>query len=134
MQTQQQPDIIADLLNRIRAIESKYTLLAEQLLVINENMIVSYKDLTKEAKVTNSDIKEIKQDLFNVKETIKHLAKETDMFARKEEVKVLEKYINLWNPMEFITAEELNKILDERLKTKKAGDAVGKKRGSRKSR
>lgn len=133
MQTQQQPDIIADLLNRIRAIESKYTLLAEQLLIINENMIESYKDLTKEAKVTNLDIKEIKQDLFNIKETIKHLAKETDMFARKEEVKVLEKYINLWNPMEFITTEELNRILDERLKAKKTGDAVGKKRGNRKS-
>lgn len=132
MQNLQQTDVIADLLNRIRAIEGKYAILGEQLLVVNENTIDSYKDLTREVKVITSEIKEIKQDLFNLKETMKRLLQETEMFARKEQLKVLEKYINLWNPMDFITAEELNKILKDKSESKTGGKS-GKKRGHRKS-
>ena len=135
MQTQQQPNIMEDLLNRIRAIESKYTILGEQLLVVNENTIDSYKDLAKEIKVMNQEMQEIRQDLSNFKETIKQLVKETEMFARKEQIKVLEKYINLWNPMEFVTTEEVNKIIEEKLKKiKKTGGSTAKKRTRRKGR
>jgi len=129
MQTQEQSNIVEDLLNRIRSIEGKYSILGEQLLVVNENTLDSYKDLAKEIKVISEEIKEIRQDLSNFKETIKQLVKETEMFARKEQIKVLEKYINLWNPMEFITTEELDNILKQKLQDiKRAGGITAKKR------
>ena len=111
--------VLSDIINRIRALEGKYNLLGERILIINQNMISQYKKSLPEIKAINSDIKEIKSELFKLKEVIKDLAKEMQFFATKEDIKVLEKYINLWNPMKFITEEELDTILDEKIKNKR---------------
>jgi hypothetical protein len=60
------------------------------------------------------------------------MIKEMEIFARKDEIKVLEKYINLWNPIEFITEEELNKKLEE-ISKKRTGKTGRKKRRTRKT-
>ncbi|MEK6951780.1 MAG: hypothetical protein AABX29_02085 [Nanoarchaeota archaeon] len=110
--------VLSDIINRIRTLESKYNLLGERLLIVNQNMLAQYKKNLPEFKAINSDIREIKSELFKLKEVIKDLAKEMQFFATKEDIKVLEKYINLWNPIKFITEEELDKILEEKLKTR----------------
>ena len=43
---------------------------------------------------------------------MKHLLKELELFARKEDVKFLEKYINLWNPMKFVTEQDVKNLLE----------------------
>lgn len=47
-------------------------------------------------------------------------------FSRKEDVRVLEKYINLWNPMKFVTEEDVKRILS----SKKEDEKVGRKERS----
>jgi len=111
--------VLSDIINRIRALESKYNLLGERILIINQNMISQYKKSLPEVKAINSDIKEIKTELFKLKEVIRDLTKEMQFFATKEDIKVLEKYINLWNPMKFVTEEELDNILEEKIKNKR---------------
>ncbi len=127
MQMQQQT-ITMDIGARLRVLENKYNTVNEHLLIINQNMIEEYKKLIAELKANNLEMKEIKQDILNTKETIRKMFKEMEIFARKDELKVLEKYINLWNPIEFITQEDLDKQIEEKLKTR------GKKRGRRKKR
>ena len=51
-----------------------------------------------------------------LKETITIVSKEMSFFARKESIKELEKYINLWHPLNFTTEEEVRKIMREELK------------------
>ena len=41
--------------------------------------------------------------------------RETDFFAKKNDIKVLEKYINLWNPLDFVTEEEVEMIVEKKL-------------------
>ncbi len=123
MQQEFQPNIVMDIGARIRVLENKYSTVNEHLLVINQNMIEEYKKLIEEIKAVNVEIKEIKESVFNLKDTAKKMVQEMGIFARKDELKVLEKYINLWNPIEFVTETDLNKILEEKLKkrTGKAG-------------
>ena len=106
--------ILAEIVNRARSLESKYNLLGERLLVINQNMIGQFKKNSTEFKAINDDLKELRSEVFKIKETIKDLSRELQFFATKEHIKALEKYINLWDPMKFLTEEDLNKILDER--------------------
>ena len=113
--TYQDPNqILSEIVNRIRSLESKYNILGERLLVVNQNMITQFKKNSTEFKATNDDIKEIRNELFKIKELIKDISKELQFFATKDHVKALEKYINLWNPMKFITEDDLNKVLEER--------------------
>ena len=112
---------VSELNTRIRALESRHTLLSEKLLLVNENMIDEYKKLMKEIKAVDQDIKELQGEVSKLKEITHHLVKEIDNFARKEEVKVLEKYINMWNPLKFVTEEDVIKIVESYVKLKKRG-------------
>lgn len=111
-----------DSTSRLRSLEGKYNLLRDRALIINNNMIDQYKKTSTEMKAINDDIKEIKSDLFKIKEAMKHMLKEFELFARKDDVKFLEKYINLWNPMKFITEEELVKALEKQKENKSKKD------------
>ena len=104
-------NIIADLNSRARVLEERYNLLRERLLVVNQNMVEEYKRVQQDVKVINSDIKEIKNDIFTLKETMKHFIKEMESFARKDSIKVLEKYINMWNPLHFVTEKDVIELI-----------------------
>lgn len=109
--------IISDLIARTRVLESKYSLFGERMLIINKNMIEEYKKLSQEIKSIDTEVKEIKNDLHHIKEVLKKLVKEMETFARKENLKILEKYINFWNPMNFVTKEEVIKIIQNETNT-----------------
>ena len=108
---QDSSSVINEINNRVRLLENKQSLVRDRMLIINQNMIDEYKKLMIEIRTINSDIKEIKSDLFTIKETIHSLVKELDSFAKKENVKVLEKYINLWNPLNFVTEKQVLELI-----------------------
>ena len=123
--------VLSDLNARVRTLENKYNLFGERLLLVNQNMIEEYKKIAKDLKTTESELREIKSELFNLKEALKEIAKEISNFARKDDIKVLEKYINMWDPLKFITVEEVNDLIDKKLiSIKKEGEKPGRKRSS----
>jgi phosphoenolpyruvate carboxylase len=103
--------VLTDLNARIRILEGKYTLFGERLLVINQNMVEEYRKLMKETKLINHDIQQIRQDIFNLKDILTNITKEMALFARNDKLKVLEKYINFWNPLHFMTEEDVIRII-----------------------
>ncbi len=114
-------DVIIELTNRLRVLESKQSLLGERLLVVNQNMIEEYKKLMKRIKSVDEEIKDIKNDVRNVKNILKHLAEEAKTFAKKDSLKVLEKYINLWNPLNFVTETDVQNIVRREIEESKHG-------------
>ena len=104
--------VLNDLNARIRVLENKYSLFGERLLIINQNMIEEYKTLMRKIKTFESEFRDIKKDIFNIKEIISGLTKEMKLFAKKDSLQVLEKYINLWNPMNFITEKDVINLIN----------------------
>ncbi|RME54182.1 hypothetical protein D6777_04620 [Candidatus Woesearchaeota archaeon] len=111
-------DLVIELTNRIRVLESKNSELGERMLVMNQNMIAEYKKLIREIKSLEKEIDDMKNDMNNMKNIIKHLTDEAKNFARKDSLKVLEKYINLWNPLTFVTPKDVRRIIEEELNKK----------------
>ena len=109
--------ILNEVIGRIRSLESKHTLLSEQVLVINKNMIGEYKQLVRQLQILSADIKEARSEVFKLKEALQEVARETQSFAKKDSVKVLEKYMDLWNPMHFVTEDEVKRLVKEHGKT-----------------
>tara|TARA_Y100000310_G_C20663933_1_gene806391 strand:+ start:76 stop:543 length:468 start_codon:yes stop_codon:yes gene_type:complete len=113
---QQQMDpahVIADLNARVRSLENKYNTLTERLLVVNQNMIEEYKKTLKEIKELKTDTRKTRLDITNTQDVIKDIVKEMTIFAKKDDVKVLEKYMNLINILKLVTNEELDEKLEE---------------------
>src|SRR3989344_8887061 len=96
----QEPNLLNDIVGRLRLLENKYSLYGERLLIVNKNTIEEFRKLSREMKQLQQDIKEIREEIEKIKETSKNIVRELQSFAKKENVKVLEKYINLWNPID----------------------------------
>lgn len=129
---QQDPYAILNNLNtRTRILEGRYNLTRERMLVVNHNMIDHYKSLQGDMKSINEDIKDIKEALETIKETMRSVVQEMQFFARKEQLKVLEKYINLWDPIKFVTEEEVEELVKKHNKTHKNVTRPKKKRATR---
>lgn len=104
---------ITELANRIKSIERKQDFLTEKLLMINQNLIQEYKKLTSTLKSKSEELDQLKKEFSELKNVLKHLTEEAVRFARKEDLDALENYINLWNPLKFVTEQDLKKILEE---------------------
>lgn len=120
-----------ELANRIRILESKQSLLSEKLLVMNQNMIEEYKKVMKEMKVIDMEIKDMKKDLINVKNIVRHLTEEAGKFAKQSDVKVLEKYIKLWSPMNFVSEKQVQEMIQVALKAQESSPRSLVKKGKK---
>lgn len=100
----------------IRVLESKYNIMRDRIFLINQNMLEEYKKLIGEIRTIDSEIKDVKRNLFEIKNVLDHIIKEMQFFAKKENLRVLEKYINFWNPLNFVTEKEVIQIMKEKLK------------------
>jgi len=114
-----QPDMgafredISNISRRLRILEESFTNLRRALQVTEENMLSKNKLFTTEIRTINSDISDIKKETAEIKEKILDLVKELETNAKRDEVKVLEKYINLWNPVKFVTQNEVEQIVKD---------------------
>ncbi len=104
--------IMADLNGRIRALENKYNILTERLLVINQNMIEEYKKLIKEMRDISVETKKARLSTQTTQEVVRDIVKEMSIFAKKDQIKVLEKYIDMINVIQLVTDEQLETRLE----------------------
>lgn len=104
---------IIDMGRRLRTLEERYTNLQSKTQLTEQNMISRNRHVTTELKTFNSEVNEVKKEINEIKERILSVINELKVTAKKEEVKVLEKYINLWEPVNFVTRNEVEDIVRE---------------------
>jgi hypothetical protein len=119
---QQQPEapdfsgVTADvntLSRRLRLLEEGFTNIRRFFQISEESIIAKNRHFSAEVKTMASDIIEIRKELQDVRDKLLLVIRELQTVARKEEVKVLEKYINLWNPIKFVSQNEVEQIINE---------------------
>ena len=113
------PDDTSEQIARLRAMENRYNLLTEKLLMVNENVIRSFKKLQENHSTLAKEILDLRQELQKLKEGVMHLSKGLAQAASQEQVKVLEKYVDLWKPFNFTTEEQVSKMIQESFKQRR---------------
>ncbi len=106
-------------INRLRVLEERYTNIQIELRVTEENMIRRNKKLTTDIKTLTLDITELRKEIDEIKNKVLMLIKELQTSAKREDVKVLQKYIEMWDPMNFVTHKEVEEIINEKLAQKR---------------
>ena len=121
----QQPDFgavqedISNVSRRLRTLEEGFTNLRRALQVTDQNMLGKNKVFATEIRTIASDISDMKSNINDIKEKILEIVNDVGEAAKKEEVKVLEKYINFWNPVKFVTQNEVEAMVKDILKREK---------------
>ena len=89
--------------------------------IIEQNMLSRYKQLNSEIKTMLSEMTELKKEVGEMKDRMLMFIKELQMCAKKEEINTLKKYIELWEPVNFVTHNEIKEIIQEELSKREEG-------------
>ena len=106
---------VNSLTRRIRINEERSVNVRNKLQTIEHNMLINHKRLLGEIKFINEEISDIKREFSELKQKVLSFARELQESAKKEDIQVLERYINMWEPINFVTRHEVEKIIDEKL-------------------
>lgn len=111
-------DSVNDLSRRLRVIEERYTGLRKKSMMTEQHMLSNHKRVSTEVKTLTSDINEIRKQIDDLNDHMLQIIKELEKSARKEDVKVLERYLYFWKPINFVTRQEAVRIVNEILEEK----------------
>ncbi len=98
---------------RIRVSEERFNELRKKLLFIEQNMLTNHKKLLHDLKVSNEEIDELRHKQTEMEDRVITIIKELRLTARKTDIDVMKRYIELWNPVHFVTADYAEKIARE---------------------
>ena len=104
---------INEISRRLRVAEENYSGLRRKTQLTDQNMLNTNKGTDTEIKAINSDIHDLKVELKEIKDKLAQIIKEIKLFAKKEDVKVVQKYIQLWDPMRFVTPGQVKQIIQD---------------------
>jgi len=115
------PDIdsrmeLVNLDRRLKMLEEGFTNIRRRFQVTEENMLSKNKHLSTEIKTMTSEMNELRKEIFELKDKLLLMIKELQECAKKEDVRVLEKYINMWNPVNFVTKNDVDDIVKSALR------------------
>ncbi len=106
---------INSLSSRLRMEEERYSDLRRRLQFVENQMLQNQKRSSGDIKGVHEDISEMKRGMTEIQNRLVMLIKELQLTARKQDLEVLQKYIDMWNPVNFVSAVHCRKIVAEEL-------------------
>lgn len=98
-----------DMNTRLRLTEQRINQNRERLRVFDDQIIDNKKTLSNEINNVSEEIGELRKSIKNIDDTIHHIIKELELTAKKQELEVIEKYVNMMDPTRYVTKEEMKK-------------------------
>lgn len=115
----QMNDQLRSISRRLRILEERYANQRKSHQVLEHNMLSENKKFYSQLQSLQRDLEDIKKQLYDMKQKIDIFGGELASAAKREDVVVLEKYINLWEPVNFVTRNEVEKLINAILDKKK---------------
>jgi len=104
---------------RLRVLEEQYTNIRRKVQVTDQNMLSYHKKNISENKALTMELNEIRHMIDEIQNNILLIIKELKLCAKKEDVNVLQRYINMWEPVNFVTRKEVEKIVEDVISERK---------------
>lgn len=108
-------NVLVDISSNIRILEDRYHNLRKKAQLTDSAVIDMQRDFFNEKRLLAEEITEVKAKLYELEEEIVNMKSELSKAVKLKDFIVLDKYLEFWNPVNFLTKEEAERILDERL-------------------
>ncbi|MAF35605.1 hypothetical protein CL622_00625 [archaeon] len=96
---------------RLRVLEERYSKVRSRLILINQNMLEEFKLFNGAVEKLSQEMDIMRKDMEEIKTVTRTLLKTSQQFAQKKDFLAVEKYINLWNPLHFVTEKEVKELV-----------------------
>ena len=101
----------------VKGLETKVNNLLREVNVLKNDFMKKQSDIKTEVKALNEEIIDQKREQERFQQKMDMIIKELKRTAGIEEVMTLKKYIELWNPMNFVTQRDLDRVIESKIIT-----------------
>lgn len=95
---------------KIRDLEDKQRIIKDRMLLIGQNLIEMKDEVHSIFLSMKKDIEILKRDTERLKSFFEAASGEFSKFAKKEELEILSKQAKMFQPLEFVTKRDLEKL------------------------
>ncbi len=113
-------DQLRELSRRLRILEERYASQRKNIQVLEHNVLAENKKMQAQLRTVQSDNDDLKKQLYEMKQKFDLIGSELSDTAKRQDVIVLEKYINLWEPLNFVTRNEVEKLINSLIEGKRS--------------
>ncbi|HIG96016.1 TPA: hypothetical protein HA249_03970 [Candidatus Woesearchaeota archaeon] len=106
---------INNISRRLRLLEERYENLRDFLRSNEQHDIKYRKQYDKEFSTFSSEMNEYRRDFVDLRDKVRLIVKELKECAKSDELKLVQNYIELWEPVTFVTERQVEKIIEEKL-------------------
>lgn len=107
---------IFQLNRRLRIVEESLSRYKERLRVLDKDLVRKEGNIHSRIDKLDDRLEELEEDLDKLSDAVKRILRHLDSFARKRDVKSLEKYVDLFDPTRYLTKKEAKKLIREEIK------------------
>jgi hypothetical protein len=111
-ETNYQESSFGDYNIRLRDLEEKQRILKDRIFLLGKNLIEIKEKNNNDILDLKKEMEIMKSDVARIKNFLESLSGEFSNFARKEDLAILSKQAKMFQPLNFVTREEIKKILD----------------------
>jgi hypothetical protein len=90
--------------------------LRSHLELIDNSVVDKHKEVISEMRDVEDGMRSLRADIDMLKDLTERISKRMEALASREEVKVLQRYVELWQPLQFVTRSEVKTIVQNALK------------------
>jgi chromosome segregation ATPase len=98
---------------RLRIIEERYSSLREQIRFTDQSFLKSKQKFGAEIRAADDELGELSSQISEMSTKINDLLKELSLCAKEEDLRVIQKYIEIWEPVEFVTRKEVSDMIKQ---------------------
>ena len=113
--------MISDFSSHLNTLEEKLQLLRERVSILSQTLLKQNDRLNKDMSELKGEISKVKDENEKMKEAISHIVLESSNFARKDELMGVQRYMKLFEPLNFVNEEEVKKIVEKMIEDRKDG-------------
>ncbi len=99
----------------VKGLESKTNNLLRQMEIFKNDFVKKNTDLKKEVKALTEELLDFKRDHDALTQKMDLVVKELRQTAGIEQVSVLKRYVDLWNPLNFATQRDVERVVEAKL-------------------
>lgn len=108
-----QPAVRSDLPQRLKMVEERLDNLRTRVQVIDQNLLEHKKKQSTDNKIAHSEIEDLKKELDDMKSKLKIMINEIKMAAKDEDLQIIKKYLEYFEPINFVTRKEVSDVVKE---------------------
>jgi predicted RNase H-like nuclease (RuvC/YqgF family) len=113
---------------RLKLLENTLSNMRSKLENVEANQIDNNRDNRRDIRALEEENDELKKEIRDLKENMRIIITDLQTAAKEEDVKIIKGYLDLWNPVNFITVAQTKKVaqdvfeeMQEDLEEKKKG-------------